>query len=78
MNITHITIHRLFSFCFTNLIIFTYCQGLALSVPEIVPFRLTKNLIDAMGVLGVEGKYNIYIYIMNIIRDCLFIFLLTK
>ncbi|KAI7858792.1 hypothetical protein BDC45DRAFT_283922 [Circinella umbellata] len=32
-------------------------RGLALSVPEIVPFRLTKNLIDAMGVLGVEGMF---------------------
>jgi serine/threonine-protein kinase ATR len=26
-------------------------------VPEIVPFRLTHNLIDAMGFTGVEGKF---------------------
>jgi phosphatidylinositol kinase/protein kinase (PI-3 family) len=28
-----------------------------LGVPEIVPFRLTPNLIDAMGVLGYEGSF---------------------
>jgi serine/threonine-protein kinase ATR len=26
-------------------------------VPEIVPFRLTPNMVDAMGVMGVEGVY---------------------
>lgn len=28
-----------------------------LLVPEIVPFRLTPNMVDAMGVTGVEGVY---------------------
>ncbi|EOB13117.1 Protein kinase rad3 [Nosema bombycis CQ1] len=28
-----------------------------LSIPERVPFRLTQNVIDAFGVLGLEGTY---------------------
>ncbi|KAI8150079.1 hypothetical protein BJV82DRAFT_528838 [Fennellomyces sp. T-0311] len=32
-------------------------KGQALIVPEIVPFRLTQNLVDAMGVLRYEGMY---------------------
>jgi len=32
-------------------------KGLTLARPEIVPFRLTPNLVDAMGVTGVEGAY---------------------
>lgn len=31
--------------------------GLTLPVPEIVPFRLTHNLVDAMGVLGTKGLF---------------------
>lgn len=29
-----------------------------LSVPEKVPFRLTQNIVDAFGVLGLEGAYS--------------------
>jgi len=32
-------------------------KGLTLSRPEIVPFRLTPNIVDAMGVCGIEGTY---------------------
>jgi len=32
-------------------------KGLTLEKPELVPFRLTQNVIDAMGVTGVEGTY---------------------
>lgn len=32
-------------------------KGLSLSVPEIVPFRLTPNIVDAFGVLGIEGLF---------------------
>lgn len=32
-------------------------QGLTLEKPELVPFRLTQNVVDAMGVTGVEGSY---------------------
>jgi serine/threonine-protein kinase ATR len=32
-------------------------KGLHLLRPEIVPFRLTSNMIDAMGITGVEGVY---------------------
>lgn len=31
-------------------------KGQLLNVPEIVPFRLTHNLVDGMGILGYEGK----------------------
>ncbi|KAH8263542.1 hypothetical protein KR044_010268 [Drosophila immigrans] len=32
-------------------------QGEAFAYPEVVPFRLTHNMITAMGPLGVEGSY---------------------
>ena len=34
-----------------------YVQGLTLAKPEMVPFRLTQNIIDAFGVSGHEGAY---------------------
>ncbi len=33
------------------------CQGRNLQVPERVPFRLTNDLVDALGTSGVEGVY---------------------
>jgi len=32
-------------------------KGETLAVPERVPFRLTSNMVDAMGPLGVEGPF---------------------
>ncbi|KAJ2487857.1 hypothetical protein EV174_000288 [Coemansia sp. RSA 2320] len=32
-------------------------KGLALEKPERVPFRLTHNMVDAMGVMGYEGAF---------------------
>ena len=32
-------------------------KGLVLTVPEIVPFRLTQNVIDSFGIAGVEGVF---------------------
>lgn len=32
-------------------------HGLTLPCPEIVPFRLSPNMIDAMGVTGIEGVF---------------------
>ena len=32
-------------------------QGLILKIPEVVPFRLTRDVVDGMGVLGVEGTF---------------------
>jgi hypothetical protein len=33
------------------------CKGLTLAKPEMVPFRLTQNLIDGFGITGVEGVF---------------------
>ena len=33
-------------------------KGQALETPEIVPFRLTHNIVDGFGVTGVEGQSN--------------------
>ena len=30
-------------------------QGQLLRIPETVPFRLTRNIVDGLGVLGTEG-----------------------
>lgn len=32
-------------------------QGRTLPTPETVPFRLTRDFVDAMGVSGVEGAF---------------------
>ena len=32
-------------------------QGLTLEQPEVVPFRLTQNLVDGFGASGMEGVY---------------------
>ncbi|KAJ3031446.1 hypothetical protein HDV00_008352 [Rhizophlyctis rosea] len=32
-------------------------QGKLLSTPEVVPFRLTRDIVDGMGVSGVEGTF---------------------
>ncbi|KAK0535926.1 Serine/threonine-protein kinase tel1 [Tilletia horrida] len=32
-------------------------QGKLLPVPELVPFRLTRDLVDGMGIFGVEGSF---------------------
>ena len=32
-------------------------QGKILPTPETVPFRLTRDIIDGMGVAGVEGAF---------------------
>lgn len=45
-------------------------KGKKLSVPEIVPFRLTPHLIEAMGVLGYEGAFRKSCELtMSIIRE---------
>lgn len=33
--------------------------GLRLPVPEVVPFRLTPNLVTALGILGLQGAFQI-------------------
>ncbi|KAI5970831.1 MEC1 [Candida margitis] len=34
-------------------------KGRTLPTPEIVPFRLTQNMVDAMGICGVDGSFRI-------------------
>ncbi|KAG7664292.1 uncharacterized protein J8A68_002207 [[Candida] subhashii] len=34
-------------------------KGATLPTPEIVPFRLTQNMVDAMGICGVDGSFRI-------------------
>ncbi|OJD39951.1 protein kinase rad3 [Diplodia corticola] len=34
-------------------------KGLTFEKPELVPFRLTHNMVDAMGAYGVEGPYRL-------------------
>ena len=45
-------------------------KGETMDVPEVVPFRLTHNIVDAFGPLGIEGPFRIgcqefYIYIKD-------------
>ncbi len=32
-------------------------QGKVLPTPETVPFRLTRDIVDGMGISGVEGVF---------------------
>ena len=36
---------------------YVFDQGLLLRVPETVPFRLTRNIVDGLGILGTEGTF---------------------
>ncbi|KAI0032945.1 hypothetical protein K488DRAFT_78188 [Vararia minispora EC-137] len=45
-------------------------KGKTLETPERVPFRLTQNLVDGLGITGVEGVFRIACEItMQILRD---------
>ncbi|KAJ7581045.1 hypothetical protein C8J56DRAFT_793738 [Mycena floridula] len=45
-------------------------KGKSLETPERVPFRLTQNIIDALGVAGVEGVFRLACEVtMQILRD---------
>ncbi|KAG6891315.1 hypothetical protein C0992_009196 [Termitomyces sp. T32_za158] len=45
-------------------------KGKTLETPERVPFRLTQNLIDGLGVTGVEGVFRIACEVtMQLLRD---------
>lgn len=45
-------------------------KGLTLAKPEIIPFRLTANMVDAMGVIGVEGCYRRSLEVcLEVLRD---------
>lgn len=35
----------------------TFEQGKTLSTPETVPFRLTRDVVDGMGITGTEGAF---------------------
>jgi hypothetical protein len=37
-------------------LIIKYLKGLTFEKPELVPFRLTQNMIDAFGAYGHSGK----------------------
>ena len=32
-------------------------QGKLLPTPETIPFRLTRDLVDGMGIIGIEGVF---------------------
>lgn len=45
-------------------------QGRVLSVPETVPFRLTRDLLDGMGINGAEGIYRRCCgFTLSVLRD---------
>lgn len=45
-------------------------QGKLLKVPELIPFRLTRDIVDGMGVTGVEGVFRQSCQVsMRILRD---------
>nr|CCA21743.1 phosphatidylinositol kinase (PIKL4) putative [Albugo laibachii Nc14] len=45
-------------------------KGLKLAKPEIVPFRLTPNMIDAFGIMGYEGVFRcVSEIIMRLLRN---------
>ena len=45
-------------------------KGLTLEKPEVVPFRLTQNIVDAFGISGTDGLYRRSCEIsMSVLRD---------
>lgn len=35
-------------------------QGTLLTTPETVPFRLSRDIVDGMGICGIEGTFRKY------------------
>lgn len=45
-------------------------QGQALPIPETVPFRLTRDIVDGMGVTGVNGMFSKNCeHVLNVLRS---------
>ncbi|CEM27483.1 unnamed protein product [Vitrella brassicaformis CCMP3155] len=45
-------------------------KGLELCIPEVVPFRLTPNVVSGLGALGIEGPFRLQCEkIMKVLRD---------
>ncbi|OHT07911.1 PIKK family atypical protein kinase [Tritrichomonas foetus] len=45
-------------------------KGKTLNIPECVPFRLTQNIVDGMGVLGTDGAFSAAsTLVMEILRE---------
>ncbi|KZT05577.1 uncharacterized protein LAESUDRAFT_655532 [Laetiporus sulphureus 93-53] len=45
-------------------------KGKTLEIPELVPFRLTQNIVDGLGVTGTEGVFRIACEVtMQLLRD---------
>lgn len=49
-------------------------QGRLLPTPETVPFRLTRDIVDGMGVSGIEGVFRRSVVVKMALQH----FLLTK
>lgn len=48
----------------------TFEQGKVLRTPEQIPFRLTRDIIDGMGIMGVEGIFRICCeYVLCLLRE---------
>ncbi|KAL0053239.1 hypothetical protein WJX82_003001 [Trebouxia sp. C0006] len=54
---------------------FLFDRGLTLAIPEMVPFRLTQNLVDAFGVSGYKGAFHraceVTLQVLRMHRDTL-------
>ena len=47
-----------------------FSRGMILNIPELVPFRLTKICVSAMGITGIEGTFRLSCeQIMSLMRD---------
>lgn len=52
-------------------------KGLTLAYPEVVPFRLTPNMVDAFGITGHEGVFRRVCEVYFIVEES-FYFLFFK
>jgi hypothetical protein len=48
---------------------FIIIEGKLLKTPEIVPFRLTRDIVDGLGVQGLHGTFRrCAVCVMNLLR----------
>lgn len=48
----------------------TFDQGKVLRTPELIPFRLTRDIIDGMGIMGTEGIFRVSCEnVLSLLRD---------
>lgn len=49
-------------------------QGTLLNTPENVPFRLSRDIVDGLGICGIEGTFRKYEILKKVFTQYVFLY----